>query len=493
MSRVKDYNEIAKNILQCIGGKENVISAAHCATRLRLVLKDDSKINKKSLEEISCIKGNFNNGGQFQIILGPGIVDEVYKRFVVLSNISETSKSDLKKVADIKLNPIQKALKTLADVFVPILPALVAAGLLMGINNVLTAQGLFIKGMSLIEAYPQFTGLAEMINTFSSTSFAFLPVLVGFSATKTFGGNPILGAVIGALMIHPDLMSGYDYGNAVIQGIVPYWTIFGFSIAKVGYQGTVFPIIAASFILAKIENRLRRIIPSMFDNLLTPLLSVLITGVLTFTVVGPVMRGFGDLLTSGVMWLFFSLGPIGGAIFGVVYPLLVITGMHHSLIAAETQILANIGTLGGSPTFAVVAASNVAQGAACLATILILKNDSKIKSLASASGVSALLGITEPAMFGVNLKYKFPLYGALVGSAISSAYVTFAKVLSVSPGPAGLPGFIVIRPESMITYMIGMLIAFVTAFVATILIAKISLKKKPKKVINEEKVIDLYA
>lgn len=486
MSKKKDYNKIAKEILQNIGGKENIVSAAHCATRLRLVLNEDSKINIKYIEKIDGVKGSFNNGGQFQIILGPGVVDEVYKEFIALTNISETSKAEIKKIADTKLNPVQKLLKALADVFVPILPALVAAGLLMGIYNVLTAQGLFIKEMSLIEAYPQISGIADMINTFSNTAFVFLPVLIGFCATKTFGGNPILGAVIGALMIHPDLMSGYDYGNAVTQGTVPYWDVLGLNIAKVGYQGTVFPIIAASFILAKTENKLRKIIPSMLDNLLTPLLAVFITGVLTFMAVGPIMRGFGDIITGIVIWLFFSLGPIGGAIFGVVYPLLVITGMHHSLIAAETQILANMGTLGGSPTFAVVAASNVAQGAACLAVIFILKNNGNIKSLASGSGLSALLGITEPAMFGVNLKYKFALYGALIGSGVASAYVTFMGVLSVSPGPAGLPGFVVIRPESMIHYMIGMIISFIVTFIVTIAIAKIAYKKEVETIIAAE-------
>lgn len=189
--------------------------------------------------------------------------------------------------------------------------------------------------------------------------------------------------------------------------------------------------------------------------------------------IGPAMRVVGDGLTEAVMWLFFSLGPVGGAIYGVVYPLLVITGMHHSLVTAETQILANIGTLGGSPTFAVVAASNVAQGGAALAVMYVMKKNAKMKSLASAAGVSALLGITEPAVFGVNLKLKYPFIGALIGSAIASAYATFMKVLSVSPGPAGLPGVIVIRPESMLQYMVSLAIAFVITFVVTILLAKI--------------------
>ena len=279
-------------------------------------------------------------------------------------------------------------------------------------------------------------------------------------------------------MIHPDLLNGYDYGQALLDGTVPAWNIFGFEIAKVGYQGTVLPVIVSSFVLAKIEQRSRKIVPAMFDNIITPLVSVLLTAALTFIIIGPAMRVVGDGLTEAVMWLFFSLGPVGGAIYGVAYPLLVITGMHHSLVTAETQILANIGTLGGSPTFAVVAASNVAQGAAALAVMYLMKRNAKMKSLASAAGVSALLGITEPAVFGVNLKFKYPFIGALIGSAVASAYCTFMQVLSVSPGPAGIPGVIVIRPESMIQYMVTLVIAFVIGFIATVILAKLFNKKQ---------------
>lgn len=474
----KNYHETAQNILSLLGGEENVISVASCATRLRVVIKDEQKIQVEAIENLDLVKGSFNNGGQFQIILGTGIVDEVYREFVKVANISEVSKEELKEAAGAKLNVFQRILKSLADVFVPILPALVAAGLLMGLNNVLTAQGLFIEGKSIIEAYPQIADVADMINVFSNAAFTFLPVLIGFSATKIFGGTPVLGAVIGAIMIHPDLLNGYSYGQALLDGTVPAWNVFGFEIAKVGYQGTVLPVIVSAFVLAKIERKTRRHVPPMFDNIITPLVAVLVTAALTFVIIGPAMRVVGDGLTEAVMWLFFSLGPVGGAIYGVVYPLLVITGMHHSLVTAETQILANIGTLGGSPTFAVVAASNVAQGAAALAVMYVMKKNAKMKSLASAAGVSALLGITEPAVFGVNLKLKYPFIGALIGSAIASAYATFMKVLSVSPGPAGLPGVIVIRPESMLQYMVSLAIAFVITFVVTILLAKTFGKNK---------------
>ena len=467
------YRKAAQEILNCVGGESNIVSAAHCATRLRLVLKDDSKIDLNALEQIDLVKGTFNNGGQFQIILGTGIVNKVYGEFIQIAHITEMTKEELKQQAAKKMNPIQKLLKTLADVFVPILPALVASGLLMGINNILTAQGMFVPGKSLVEAFPAIKDIAEMVNLFSNAGFTFLPVLIGFSAAKIFGATPILGAVIGAIMIHPDLMNGYGYGQALLDGTVPYWNIFGFSVAKVGYQGTVLPVIASAFCLAVIEKRLRKVVPAMLDNIVTPLLSVLLAGALTFLFIGPVMRGVGDMMTNGVMWLFFDLGALGGLIYGVTYPLLVITGMHHSLVTAETQILANIGTLGGSPTFAVVAAANCAQGAAALAVMCRSKKDPKMRSMASASGISSMLGITEPAIFGVNLKLRYPFYGALIGGGIGAAYATIMHVLSVSQGPCGVIGVICIRPDCMLQFMVSMVIAIVCAFAATMFLGKI--------------------
>lgn len=466
------YAKTAREILNCIGGGENVISSAHCATRLRLVLKDESKINMDALEQIELVKGNFNNGGQFQIILGTGIVDKVYAEFVKIGNVAEMTKEEVKQEAAKKMNPVQKLLKTLADVFVPILPALVASGLLMGINNILTAQGMFFADMSLVDAYPQIKDLADMINLASNAGFTFLPVLIGFSAAKIFGGTPILGAVIGAIMIHPDLLNGYSYGQALLDGTVPYWHIFGLPVAKVGYQGTVLPVIVSVFCMSFIEKRLRKVVPAMLDNIITPLVSVLVTAALTFLFIGPVMRTVGDAMTNAVMWLFFDLGPLGGLIYGVTYPLLVITGMHHSLVTAETQILANIQTLGGSPTFVVVACANCAQGAAALAVMLLMRKNAKMKSMASASGISAFLGITEPAIFGVNLKLRYPFYAALIGGGIGAAYATMMHVLSVSQGPCGLIGVICIRPDCMLQFLVSAIITIICTFIITILFGK---------------------
>lgn len=466
-----NYKKIAQEILAALGGKENVAAAAHCATRLRLVLQDEGKINQAQLDEMDVVKGTFSTAGQYQIILGAGTVNEVYKEFSKLTGLAEMSTKDVKEVGAKKMNPLQRFVKLLSDIFVPIIPAIVAGGLLMGINNILTAKDLFIAGKSLVEAYPQMTDLASMINTFANAAFVFLPILIGFSSAQRFGGNPYLGAALGMLMVHPDLLNGWGYGAALVKGEIPVWNILGFGIQKVGYQGTVLPVLAASFILSKTEIYLRKVIPSALDNLLTPLLTIFITGILTFTFVGPVTRTAGNLLTDGMVWIYNTTGFIGGGLFGLVYAPIVITGMHHSFIAVETQLLANIVKTGGSFLLPIAAMSNVAQGAATLAVLLITK-DTKIKSVASAAGISALLGITEPAMFGVNLKLRYPFIGAISGSAVACAFITFFKVKAVGMGAAGLAGVISIRPDTMVPYIIGMAISFAIAFAVTIVLAK---------------------
>ncbi|MEN1938516.1 sucrose-specific PTS transporter subunit IIBC [Paenibacillus sp. 102] len=466
-----NYNQIAKEILDAIGGKENVSAAAHCATRLRLVLHDEGKVDQKKLDCMDEVKGTFSTGGQFQVIIGSGTVNEVYKEFARLTEISGMSTTEVKAAGTKKLNPLQRFVKMLSDIFVPIIPAIVAGGLLMGINNLLTAKDLFIAGKSLVEANPQITDLAALINTFANAAFVFLPILIGFSATQRFGGNPYLGAALGMLMVHPDLLNGYGYGAALLAGEVPTWHILGFSIEKVGYQGTVLPVLVAAFILAKIETYLRRVIPTALDNLLTPLLTIFITGLLTFTIVGPITRSAGNFLTDGIVWLYDTAGFIGGGIFGLLYAPIVITGMHHSFIAVETQLLADVAKTGGSFIFVIAAMSNVAQGAATLAVSLVTQ-DKKVKGIASASGISALLGITEPAMFGVNLKLRYPFIGAIIGAGTAAAFVTVYKVKAIALGAAGLPGIISIRPDSIVPYVIGMVISFIVAFVVTLILAK---------------------
>lgn len=465
-----DYNKVAKEVISHVGGPKNIKKAFHCATRLRLMLKDPSLVDEKALESVDGVKGTFLVQEQFQIIFGSGTVNLVTDEVLKELGMDSQDQAD-EEIVEKKGNPISRAVKTLSDIFVPIVPAIVAGGLLMGINNVLTAQGLFFANKSLIEAYPMWKDFATIINLFSNAAFTFLPILVGFSATKKFGGNPYLGAVMGMIMVHPDLLNCYNYGKVA----TPFWNLFGLKVAAVGYQGTVLPILFVSWLIAKLETKLHKITPSWLDNLTTPLLSVLITGFITFLAVGPVLREAGNVLADGLQWLYFSLGPVGGAIFGFLYAPIVITGMHQSFIAIETQLLASAAHR--TFIFPIATMSNVAQGAAVLA-VFFLSKDAKQKSLCSASGISALLGITEPAMFGVNLKLKYPFIGAICGSAVGSAWIAGTKTLASAVGTAGIPGFISIPPESWGNYGISMVLAIVVAFIVTCILHKRNVEGK---------------
>lgn len=460
-----NYEKIASEVIRYVGGKGNIKSVAHCATRLRFQLRNNELRDEDALGGVEGVKGVFLTQSQFQIIFGSGTVNlvcqEVQKQ---LGNVNETANEagdEAEEKTEKKGNPIQRFVKMLSDIFVPIIPAIVAGGLLMGLNNLLTS-GLF-HGQSVIEMYPQWQGLATAINTFASAPFTFLPVLIGFSATKKFGGNPFLGAAMGMIMVHPDLMNAYQIG----VGTAPVWNIFGLDIAAIGYQGTVLPVLAVSWILANLEKRLHRVTPSWLDNLTTPLLSILVTSFLTFIFVGPLLREAGNLLAAGITWLYNTLGPVGGALFGLAYAPITLTGMHHSFIAIETQLIADSVHTGGSFIFSTASMNNVAQGAAVLAVLMLTKNE-RMKSICSASGISALLGITEPAMFGVTLKLKYPFYAAIAGSAVGSAYLAWTKTLAQALGAAGLPGFISMKPDHYLNFAIGLILSMGVSFLLTV-------------------------
>ncbi|MCY1037785.1 sucrose-specific PTS transporter subunit IIBC [Staphylococcus nepalensis] len=465
-----NYKKSAESILNAIGGENNIDAMAHCATRLRLVLKDESLIDEESLSSMEVVKGTFATGGQYQIIIGSGTVNKVFAELEKITGKEASTTSEVKSEGNKRMNPFQKFVKMLSDIFVPIIPAIVAGGLLMGINNILTAPGIFYNHHSLIEVHSQFKGLAEMIDIFANAPFTLLPILIGFSAAKRFGGNAFLGAALGMILVHPELMSAYDYPKAVELGkSIPHWHLFGLEINRVGYQGQVLPMLVATYILAKLEQGLRKVVPTVLDNLLTPLISILVTAFITFLFVGPITRTLGYWLSDGLTWLYEFGGAIGGLIFGLLYAPIVITGMHHSFIAIETQLIADNATTGGSFIFPIAAMSNVAQGAAALAAFLIIKKNKKLKGIASAAGISALLGVTEPAMFGVNLKLRYPFIGAIIGSGIGAAYISFFKVKAIALGTAGLPGFISISGvnHGWLHYGIGIAITFIVTFVVT--------------------------
>ncbi|MBO1512699.1 PTS system trehalose-specific EIIBC component [Metabacillus bambusae] len=463
-----DQKQVSQ-IIDAIGGKDNISAATHCVTRLRFALADEGKVDKEALESIDLVKGSFSTNGQFQVVIGQGTVDKVYKELVSQTGVGEASKDDVKKASEKNLNPLQRAIKTLADIFIPILPAIVTAGLLMGINNLLTGPGIFFDE-ALIEVYPQWADVASIINLIANTAFVFLPGLIGWSAVNRFGGSPLLGIVLGLMLVHPDLLNAWGYGAAEE---IPTWNLFGLEVQKVGYQGQVLPVLLASYVLSKLEVFLRKLIPDAFQLLLVAPITLLVTGLVSFIAIGPITFAIGNVITDAVVGIFDVAPIVGGLIYGGLYAPLVITGMHHTFLAVDLQL---IGNTGGTFLWPMVALSNIAQGTAALAMMFILK-DEKLKSLSITSAVSAYLGITEPAMFGVNLRFRFAFISAIIGSALAGAFISIQGVKAPSIGVGGLPGFLSIFPENWGSFFIGMAIVIVVPFVLTLLFGKMRKEK----------------
>lgn len=488
-----NHKEVAKRIYTALG-EDNVVTAAHCATRLRLVVNDDSKIDQDALDNDPDLKGTFKANGQYQIIVGPGDVNKVYEEYTKIANIKPASQEEVKETAKNqgKQNPVMAVIKVLSDIFVPLIPALTAGGLIMAVNNVLTSENLF-GPEALVAMYPAWADFANMINMFASAAFAFLPVLIAFSATKRFGGNPYLGATMGLIMVMPQLVNGYDVANVTAAGEMPVWNIFGLEIAQAGYQGQVLPVIGVAWILAKFENFFHKYLKDAIDFTFTPMLTVILTGIITFTVVGPILRTLSDLLLNGIVEAISYLGAFGYGVFGLFYSAIVLTGLHQSFPAIETALIADVATTGGNFIFPIASVANVAQGAATLAVYFITKNE-KTKGLATSSSLSAMLGITEPAMFGVNLKLKYPFFIGLIASGIASVILGIFNVRSQSLGPAGVIGFVAIIPKFIPTFMLAIAVSIIIAFIATFIYGKSLVKKEAKQVqVEKEKEAKVVA
>ena len=463
-----DHAKVAGEVVEAVGGASNISAAAHCATRLRLVIADESKINQQALDDNEDLKGTFAAGGMFQIIVGPGDVDQVYDHMVADHGVREVSKDEAKEEAEAGGNIFSRFVKMIADIFVPILPALIAGGLLMALHSVLTAKGLFGE-QSVIQMFPVMTDYDALINLVSSAAFASLPVLVGFSAAKRFGGNTYLGAAMGAAMVSPSLLSAYSMTDAAAAAKFwaytdqsSVWNLFGLEVTKVGYQAMVIPTLVVTWIMCLIEKSLHKVLKGTADFLLTPLITLLITGFLAFVIVGPVTRELSNYLTYGINWAYTTLGVFGGLIFGFFYSAIVVTGLHQSFPAIEIPLLPVNGGVGDF-IFPVASMANVAQGAAALA-VFFKTRDGKLKGLAGAGGVSAVFGITEPAIFGVNLRLRWPFYCAMVAAAIGSGGVALLNVRGQALGAAGFVGFVSIVPKSIPAYLALEVLVFVLSF-----------------------------
>ncbi|MDX5630642.1 MULTISPECIES: sucrose-specific PTS transporter subunit IIBC [unclassified Brenneria] len=448
-----DINATATALIPLLGGKENIASAAHCATRLRLVLNDDSLADKKAIEKVDGVKGCFHNAGQIQIIFGTGLVNKVYAEFIKAANISESSKSEAATAAAQKLNPLQRLARLLSNIFVPIIPAIVASGLLMGLLGLIKTYGWADAGSAIF----------IMLDMFSSAAFIILPILIGFTAAREFGGNPYLGATLGGILTHPALTNAWG-----VAGGFQTMSLFGLDIAMVGYQGTVFPVLLAVWFMSLVEKRLRKVVPEALDIIITPFLTVVISGFIALLIIGPAGRMLGDGISFVLNTLITHAGWLAGLLFGGLYSAIVITGVHHSFHAIEAGLLGN-PAIGVNFLLPIWAMANVAQGGACLA-VYFKTRDAKIKAIAVPAGFSCLLGITEAAIFGINLRFIKPFLAALAGGALGGAWVVFNHVSMTAVGLTGFPGLAIVKAGSMLSYLIGMLIAFGAAFIISFLL-----------------------
>ena len=456
-----DYRKTAQDILDHVGGSKNIASAAHCATRLRLVIADNKKVSKEALENVDGVKGVFEASGQLQIILGTGTVNKVFAEFIDIAGITASSKAEAKEAAAEKQNWFMRAIKLLGDIFVPIIPAIVASGFLMGIMNSLDFMN--SNGFLHINTH---SSIYVFANLFSNIAYTLLQILIAFSAAKAFGANQYLGAVIGMIMIHPSLQNAYTVATEGVQQTQSVF--FGlFKIDMVGYQGHVIPVIIAVWILAVIEKKLHKIVPEVLDLFVTPLVSVFVTGYLTLSIVGPIFVWAENAILGAIQWMLTLPLGIGSLIMGGLYAPTVVTGIHQMYTAIDIGQLAKYGVTYWLP---LASAANVAQGAAALA-VGIKSKDKKIKSLALPSSLSAFMGITEPAIFGVNLRFFKPFIAGCIGGGCGALYASLVHLGAKGTGVTGIFGILLCLNQPL-QYLIEMVIAVGVAFVISFLIYK---------------------
>ena len=456
-----DYRKTAQDILDHVGGSKNIASAAHCATRLRLVIADNKKVSKEALENVDGVKGVFEASGQLQIILGTGTVNKVFAEFIDIAGITASSKAEAKEAAAEKQNWFMRAIKLLGDIFVPIIPAIVASGFLMGIMNSLDFMN--SNGFLHINTH---SSIYVFANLFSNIAYTFLQILIAFSVAKAFGANQYLGAVIGMIMIHPSLQNAYTVATEGVQQTQSVF--FGlFKIDMVGYQGHVIPVIIAVWILAVIEKKLHKIVPEVLDLFVTPLVSVFVTGYLTLSIVGPIFVWAENAILGAIQWMLTLPLGIGSLIMEGLYAPTVVTGIHQMYTAIDIGQLAKYGVTYWLP---LASAANVAQGAAALA-VGIKSKDKKIKSLALPSSLSAFMGITEPAIFGVNLRFFKPFIAGCIGGGCGALYASLVHLGAKGTGVTGIFGILLCLNQPL-QYLIEMVIAVGVAFVISFLIYK---------------------
>ncbi len=455
------YLAISEKLTELVGGKDNIQGVAHCATRLRIVLENNDTAALKAIENLDLAKGVFVAGDQLQIIFGAGLVNDVYEVFTEYTGKQNMSLSDLKTEANKKMNPLQRIIKALSDVFIDIMPGILAAALLTGLSGVLA-------NVDLVQNSETLYGITRLINISSGAIFGFLPLAVSYSACKRFGGRPILGIVMGCIMLSPSLADAY----AAAQGTVEVTTLhlFGLGVDLVGFQGGIIVALLMGVVTAKLALFFEKKVPEVIRLLVSPLLTTLIGALLLFTIIGPLGRGLASGITGALVWMTQNLGVFGYALFSGVQQLVVITGLHHIFGAIEAQLLADTGRNILNPLMSV---AMTAQGGAVLGYLLRNRKDAKTQELCIPSFVSVLFGITEPALFGVNVRFKYPLIGGCIGGAIGGAVVYFTNLAALGFGTTVVPGIALADPagNGYVNYVTAHVIALAVGFVMTLVLS----------------------
>lgn len=456
------YEKISIELTRLVGGKENIQGVAHCATRLRIVLKDNDIADLKAIEDVDLAKGVFVAGDQVQIIFGAGLVNDVYEVFAEHNNMKNMSLSDLKTVANKKMNPLQRIIKALSDVFVDIMPGILAAALLTGLSGVL-------GNLDFVKSNDTLYGINRLINISSGAIFGFLPLAVAYSACKRFGGRPILGIVIGCIMLSDSLANAYSAAQGTAE--VTTLHIFGMGVELVGFQGGIIVALLMGFVTAKLDLFFEKKVPEVIRLLVSPLLTTLVGALLLFTVIGPVGRGLSSGITNALVWMTQNLGVAGYAVFSGLQQLVVITGLHHIFGAIEAQLLADTGRNFLNPLMSVAI---IAQGGAVLGYLLMHRKNVKTRELCIPSFISVLFGITEPALFGINLRYRFPIIGGCIGGALGGVVVYMTDLAAVGFGTTVLPGIALADPagNGYVNYIIAHAAAIAGGFVMTLVLGK---------------------
>lgn len=459
----KSFSQDVTRLISLVGGKDNIATVSHCLTRLRFVLKNTAQADIKAIETIPSVKGCFTNAGQFQVVIGTE-VDEFYKLLIAQTGVDGASKEAAKVAARQNMSVLERSISHLAEIFVPLLPAIITGGLILGFRNVIGDIKMF-DGKSLTEI-SQFWAMAHsFLWLIGEAIFHFLPVGVCWATVRKLGGSEILGIVLGITLVSPQLMNAYLIGQQAPEA----WDFGLFAIQKVGYQAQVIPAILAGALLAYIETRLKQIVPAYLYLVVVPFVSLLLAVILAHSLIGPFGRWIGDGVAFAAKSVMTgSFAPIGATLFGFLYAPLVITGVHHTTNAVDLQL---VQSMGGTPIWPLIALSNIAQASAVMGIILISRKANE-REISVPAAISAYLGVTEPAMYGINLRYKFPMLCAMVGSALAGLVCGYSGVLANGIGVGGLPGILSIQPQFWGIYAVAMLIAIAVPMLLTIAVYK---------------------